>query len=88
MPGKQPADAPDSRPPTNLRELRRQTDRNLLIGGLIILFVVGGGLIWLLFGAERALTAVLCMAGLLAVFGGAYWLIMKLLKAASNSDDD
>lgn len=74
--------------PTNLRELHRRTERNLIIGGLIILFVIGGGLIWLLYGAEQALTAELCMGGLLALFGGVYWLIMKLLKAARDSNED
>ena len=83
MSGKPPANRP-----TNLRELHRRTERNLIIGGLVILFVIGGGLIWLLYGAEQALSAVLCMAGLLVLFGGGYWLIMKLLKAASDSDED
>ena len=81
------ADPPHSQPPTNMREIRRRTDRNLAIGGLIILFVIGGGLIWLLYGTEQALSAVVCMGGVLAVFGGFYWLISKLLKALSDSDD-
>lgn len=87
MTGK-PADPPHVQPPTNMRELRRRTDRNLTIGGLIILFVVGGGLIWWLYGLEQALIAELCMGGLLALFGGAYWLIVKLLKALSESGDE
>ena len=87
MTGKR-ADPPHVQPPTNMRELHRRTDRNLLIGGLVILFVVGGGLIWLLYGFEQALTAELCMGGLLALFGGAYWLIVKIMKAISDSDND
>ncbi len=79
---------PPANRPTNMRELHRRTERNLIIGGLIILFVIGGGLIWLLYGADQALMAELCMGGLLALFGGAYWLITKLLKAASGSDED
>ena len=55
---------------------------------LVILFVIGGGLIWLLYGVEQALTAELCMGGLLALFGGMYWLILKLLKAISDSDNE
>ncbi len=88
MTGKPPADPPQVQPPTNTRELRRRTDRNLTIGGLIILFVVGGGLIWWLYGLEQALMAELCMGGLLVLFGGAYWLIVKLLKAVSDSGDE
>ena len=81
-------DPPHLQPPTNMRELRRRTDRNLIIGGLVILFVVGGGLIWWLYGVEQALAAELCMGGLLALFGGTFWLILKLLKAVSDSDNE
>ncbi len=70
--------------PTNFREIRRRTERNLIIGGLVILFVVGGGLIWLLYGLEQALMAEVCMGGLLALFGGAFWLIMKWLKSTED----
>ncbi len=81
-------DPPRTQPPTNMRELHRRTDRNLIIGGLVILFIVGGGLIWLLYGLEQAITAELCMGGLLAFFGGVYWLIVRLLKAISSSDNE
>ena len=87
MTGKR-TEPPHAQPPTNMRELHRRTDRNLIIGGLVILFVVGGGLIWLLYGIEQALTAELCMGGLLALFAGAYWLILKIIKAISDSDTD
>ena len=86
MTGKPAADPPHTPPPTNMRELHRRTDRNLIIGGLVILFVVGGGLIGLLYGLRQALMAELCMGGLLVFFGGAYWLIVKLLQALSESD--
>ena len=88
MTGKSESDPQHVQPPTNTRELRRRTDRNLTIGGLIILFVVGGGLIWWLFGLEQAVMAELCMGGLLIVFGGAYWLIVKVMSAISRSDDE
>ncbi len=88
MTGKPPADPPKVQPPTNMRELHRRTDRNLIIGGLVILFVIGGGLIWVLYGVEQALMAELCMGGLLAFFGGTYWLILKIMKAISKSADD
>jgi hypothetical protein len=87
MTGKPDLDSAHVQPLTNTRELHRRTDRNLIIGGLIILFVVGGGLIGLLYGLEQALMAVLCMGGLLVFFGGAYWLIVKVMKAISESDD-
>jgi hypothetical protein len=81
-------DKPSVNKPTNMRELHRRTDRNMIIGALMILFIVGGGLIWLLYGLEQALMAELTMGGLLAVFGGLYWLILKIMKAISESDQD
>ncbi len=81
-------DSPRPQPPTNMRELHRRTDRNLLIGGLIILFVVGGGLIWLLYGLDQALLAEACMGGLLLFFGGCYWVIVKIMKALTADDDE
>jgi hypothetical protein len=88
MTGKPSTDLPNAQPPTNIRELRRRTDRNLIIGGLVILFVVGGGLIWLLYGVEQALLAELCMGSLLAVFGGMFWLIVKIVKMIGDSGDE
>ena len=80
LPDKPTSDPPHTLPPTNTRELHQRTDRNLIIGALLILFVVGGGLILVLYGVEQALTAELCMGGLLALFGGAYWLILKIME--------
>ncbi len=74
--------------PTNMRALHQRTDRNLIIGALVILFVVGGGLIWLLYGLDQALMAEVCMGGLLIFFGGAYWLIVRIMKSISESNDD
>jgi len=38
----------------DLRDYAKNTDRRLVIGGLILLFVVGGGLIWWLYGSRGA----------------------------------
>ncbi len=81
------ADKSPANKPTNMRELHRRTDRNLIIGALVILFVVGGGLIGLLYGLDQALIAEACMGGLLIVFAAAYWLILTIMKAISGSDD-
>ncbi len=52
----------------DLREYARQTDRRLIIGALLILFLVGGGLIWYFYGGAGAGLGVLCLiAGLLPV---------------------
>ena len=50
---------PDS---NNLRRHRERTDRNLLLGFFALLFVVGGGLIWLLYGGGAAAFGLGCMA--------------------------
>ena len=65
---------------------RRQTYARLVIGGFLILLVVGGGLVWLLYGRAAALTAVVCLlipAGLL----GLLWLILTLLELWVGEDD-
>jgi hypothetical protein len=75
------------RPPTNLRELHRRTQRNLIIGGFIILFTVGGGLVFLFYGAEAMVGSWLCMGGAVAVLG-VFYLIFKVLEAWSKSGDE
>ena len=80
-------DRPPVNKPTNMREMHRRTERNLIIGSLIILFVIGGGLIWLLYGFEQALLAEIVMGGLIALFAGVFWIIAKILKALSEDDD-
>ena len=44
-----------------MRRHRERTDRNLLLGFFALLFIVGGGLIWLLYGAGAAAFGVACM---------------------------
>jgi hypothetical protein len=45
----------------DLRKYTHQTNIRLIVGGLLILFVVGGGLIWLFYGQKAALLGVVCM---------------------------
>ena len=68
-----------SRPPTDLRGHRQRTERDLILGGFAILFVVGGGLVWYLYGLEAALASWVCMGGAVALFGG-LWLILKFME--------
>ena len=58
---------------------RRQTERNLIVGGLLILVVVGGGLIALIYGPPAACSGLLCIGTGVGLFVGLY-LILKLME--------
>ncbi|MBP1701940.1 MAG: hypothetical protein H6Q38_1047 [Chloroflexi bacterium] len=45
----------------DLRKYAQQTDRRLIVGGLLILFVVGDGLIYLIYGRQAALAGLICL---------------------------
>jgi len=49
----------------DLRKYGRQTSVQLIVGALALLFLVGGGLIYLIYGPGAAVTALLCMGALL-----------------------
>jgi len=62
----------------DLRKYTRQTNNRLLAGGIIILFVVGDGLIYLIYGKNAAITGLVCLiAGLLPLI--IIWIILSLL---------
>ena len=70
----------------DLREFDKQTNRQLIIGGTILLFVVGDGLIYLFYGANAALFGLLCIgAGLLPVL--AIWLVLYLMDRFVKSQN-
>jgi hypothetical protein len=62
----------------DLRKYTRQTNNRLLAGGIIILFVVGDGLIYLIYGKNAAITGLVCLiAGLLPLI--IIWIILSLM---------
>jgi hypothetical protein len=63
----------------------RQTQVRLLLGGLVILIVVGGGLVWAFYGQRAALAALGCMAGAAGLFG-LLWLILWVLGRFVDED--
>jgi hypothetical protein len=64
----------------------QQTQTRLIIGGLLILLVVGGGLVWAFYGRTAAITAVACLLGAGSIFG-LLWLILALLERWVKDDE-
>lgn len=62
-PARYNAEVKSRKPPTDLRRYQLITDRNLLIGFFVVLFVVGGALIYLFYGLGGLSTGLLCMLG-------------------------
>ncbi len=72
----------------DLRRYSHQTSIQLIIGFLIILFIVGEGLIYWLYGPGAATTGLLCiLAGLSPlVFIGAFFLIVRWILKRADRD--
>ena len=62
----------------NLRQPAHSGDAQLVVGLFLLLFVVGGGLIWLFYGVGPALVGVLCMGIGLLFFLFLYGLVWLL----------
>jgi hypothetical protein len=71
------------RDPNNSRQHRERTDRNLLLGFFALLFIVGGGLIAVLYGSGAAAMGVGCMAAG-AVLAGVVVLVMLGIQWLSD----
>ncbi len=67
----------------DLRKYSRQTVVRLIIGGILLTFIVGGSLIWIIYGTAAMPAALLCIAGglmpvaLIILF---FWLIEWIVK--------
>ncbi len=72
--------------PFDPRRHRAQTERRLITAGILILFVVGGGLIYAFYGRGAWLSGLLCMgAGVLLLL--LLWGILNLLDWLSKAHD-
>jgi hypothetical protein len=56
-----------------------QTQVRLILAGLALLVIVGGGLVWWLYGYTAAITAVTCFLGVAGVIG-LLWGLLALLE--------
>jgi hypothetical protein len=68
------------------RRHQRQTQVRLLFGGMAVVAIVGGGIVWALYGISAAVTAVLCLVVAAGVMG-LLWLILTLLESWVKEDD-
>ena len=67
----------------DLRRYARQTNTLLIVGGVLLLFVVGDGLIYLIYGPEAALLGMIClMAGLSPLL--LIWLALTVVEWISR----
>lgn len=59
----------------DLRKYASQTNIRLFVGAFFLLFVIGLGLIWFIYGLPAAISGLLCLLGALVPIG-LIWLFM------------
>jgi multisubunit Na+/H+ antiporter MnhB subunit len=68
----------------NPRQFARSTEGRLVLGFFVLLYVVGGGLIWFFYGPGGALLGMLCMTGGLLLFLLLYAIVWLLGRWAGD----
>lgn len=66
------------------RRWARSTEGQLVLGFFGLLYIVGGGLIWLFYGRAAALLGLLCMTGGLLFFLLLYLIVWALGRWAGE----
>ncbi|GAP21131.1 hypothetical protein [Leptolinea tardivitalis] len=72
---------------TDLKKYDSQTVTRLIIGGILILFIIGDGLIYLIYGTGAAGMGLICLlAGMVPILlvMGAIWLMDWIVKRANK----
>ena len=71
----------------DLRKYANQTNIRLVIGGLLVLFIVGLGLIYLFYGPGAALSGMICLlVGLVPLF--LIWFAFFILEIITKRGRD
>jgi len=72
---------------TDLRRYASETTVRLIVGALALLFVIGLGLVWWIYGFGAAIMGLLCLLGALVPIGligfflfGLDWVVKKVNK--------
>ena len=60
----------------DVRKYMQDTNVRLVVGAIVLLFIIGDGLIWLIYGFGAAMMGILCMLGAFVPIG----LILLLLN--------
>ncbi len=71
----------------DLRKYARQTNVQLLIGFLLVLFIIGDGLIYLFYGRQSAIMGLVCLAAGVApllIIGLILWGMEWVVKRANR----
>lgn len=72
----------------DLRKYANQTNTRLILGGIGLLYIVGGGLIYVIYGREAAISGVICLSAGLSPLILA-WLALNLVGwIARRADPD
>ena len=71
----------------DLRDYARQTNVRLVVGAMLVLFLVGDGLIYWIYGPYAAMMGVLCLLGGLApvvLIALLLWIVDLVVKRANR----
>lgn len=71
----------------DLRKYAGQTTTRLILGGLALLFILGDGLIYLIYGREAAVLGLICLMGGLAPVV-IIWLALLLIGWLARRADE
>lgn len=72
----------------DLRKYASQTNFRLVLGALLLLFIVGVGLIWLIYGFSAAVFGLLCLLGALVPIGLIWFFLFGLDKLVKKLNQD
>lgn len=71
----------------DLRDYARQTNIRLIAGALFVLFIVGDGLIYWLYGPGAAITGLLCLGAAIfpvVLITGILWIMDWIVQRANR----
>lgn len=69
----------ESRPPTDYRRYRRETERRLAVAVVLFLLLVGSGLIAIIYRPSAGILAFMCLLGGVGIIT-LMWIILTLIE--------